>query len=89
MISHLSRCNVVLLLAAAGLRGRPKAIVVEPLHRLLRPPSKGVSSSLMRKLYPYADAVVASDEMPGMWVLRGSRIRHCSQDLQSHCGTPD
>ena len=63
MISHLSRCNVVLLLAAAGLRGRPKTIVVEHATPSSATSLKGrVIQFLMRKLYPYADAVVAASD---------------------------
>ena len=63
MISHLSRCNVVLLLAAAGLRGRPRTIVVEHATPTAASSLKDrVVQFLMRKSYRYADAVVAASD---------------------------
>lgn len=63
VIAHLSRSNIVLLLALVGLANPPKAILVE--HATPHPP-KGlkdfVLQRLMRLLYHRADAVVAASE---------------------------
>jgi len=63
VISHLSRCNVVLQLAGLGLRDRPKLILVE--HATPQAPDslKGAMIQfLMKRLYPRADTLVAASE---------------------------